>query len=135
MDWQEVRELLLRVFRNSPLRVTVHLLDERSGSAHSSDPDQGSTLPACGEEDQVQGQAESKTGSGESCGDTKIRRDMTEADPDYEETIENLSQPTQIIVSSSLPDELIVGQPSAMASESQEPDESGTLSRNEPTQN
>ncbi len=59
MSWLEVRELLLNVFRNTPLRVTVHVLDEDSeldSQVHHFD----STLPTCMGSNQIRNQCGAK---------------------------------------------------------------------------
>ena len=64
MNWSEVRELLLNVFRNTPLRITVHILadDPKTGSqADHLD----STLPDREELDQAEEPYEDEVSSGE----------------------------------------------------------------------
>ncbi len=60
-----IREFLLRAYRNTPLRVTVHVLEEvelLDSQAGQSD----ATLPACVGLDRIRERTDDKTSSGES---------------------------------------------------------------------
>ena len=65
MNLAEVRELLLNVFRNTPLRVTIHVLAEDS-ELNSQTDHFASTLQARADLNQTENQCEGKTSSGES---------------------------------------------------------------------
>ncbi len=64
MNWPEVRELLLNVFRNTPLRITVHVLDDEPGLGTQVDH-LDSTLSARAGLGQAEGPYEDETSSGE----------------------------------------------------------------------
>ncbi len=65
MNWSDFRELLLKVFRNTPLSVTIHVLEkDKVLDSQASQPD--STLPACMGSDRIRDQTDDRNSSGES---------------------------------------------------------------------
>ncbi len=65
MNWPEVREFLINIFRNTPLRVTIHMLDEDTELDSQTDH-LDSTLPASMSTDQIHDQCGDKSSSGDS---------------------------------------------------------------------
>ena len=65
MNWAEVRELLLNVFRNTSLRITIHVLADDS-EPNSQTDHLASTIPARTNLNQTESQCEGKISSGES---------------------------------------------------------------------